>query len=132
MARPSTCCSGSASKESARPRVDDHVFARPRHAGRADHPRSDRLGQDAWLQGPAQPCAFALASGLDECKLARAVTAVSLERLADLAVGPGANVQSGQVVSIGAELGQEELARAVAAAAYRRGARFVDVRYFDP
>jgi aminopeptidase len=70
--------------------------------------------------------------GLDECKLASAVTAVSLERLADLAVGPGANVQSGQVVSIGAELGQEELARAVAAAAYRRGARFVDVRYFDP
>jgi aminopeptidase len=60
------------------------------------------------------------------------VTAVSLERLADLAVGPGANVQSGQIVSVGAELGQEELARAVAAAAYRRGARFVDVRYFDP
>ena len=31
-----------------------------------------------------------------------------------------------------AELGQETLARAVAAAAYRRGAKFVDVVYFDP
>ena len=31
-----------------------------------------------------------------------------------------------------AELGQEELARAVAAAAYDRGAKFVDVAYFDP
>jgi aminopeptidase len=54
------------------------------------------------------------------------------ERLADLAVGIGANVQPGQTVGVGADLGQEELARAVAAAAYRRGARFVDVRYFDP
>jgi aminopeptidase len=60
------------------------------------------------------------------------VGAVSLERLADLAVGLGANVQPGQIVSVGAELGQEELARAVAVAAYRRGASFVDVRYFDP
>ncbi len=51
--------------------------------------------------------------------------------LADLAVH-GANVQPGQVVAVGATIGQEELARAVAVAAYRRGARFVDVAYFDP
>ena len=53
------------------------------------------------------------------------------EALAELAVH-GANVQSGQIVAVNARLGQEELARAVAAAAYRRGALFVDVSYFDP
>jgi aminopeptidase len=51
--------------------------------------------------------------------------------LADLAVH-GANVQRGQIVAVAATVGQEELARAVAAAAYRRGALFVDVAYFDP
>ena len=51
--------------------------------------------------------------------------------LAELAVH-GANVQPGQVVAVGATIGQEELARAVADAAYRRGALFVDVAYFDP
>ena len=54
-----------------------------------------------------------------------------IERLAELAVGAGANVQPGQIVGVSADLGQEELARAIAAAAYVRGARFVDVRYFD-
>ena len=53
------------------------------------------------------------------------------QALAELAVH-GANVQPGQVVAVGATVGQEELARAVAAAAYRRGALFVDVTYFDP
>ncbi|HVC88249.1 MAG TPA: aminopeptidase [Gaiellaceae bacterium] len=53
------------------------------------------------------------------------------KRLAELAVH-GANIQMGQVVIVTAELGQEELARAVAAAAYDRGAKFVDVDYFDP
>jgi aminopeptidase len=53
------------------------------------------------------------------------------EALAELAVH-GANVQRGQVVSVGATIGQEELVRAIAAAAYRRGALFVDVLYFDP
>jgi aminopeptidase len=53
------------------------------------------------------------------------------EALAELAVH-GANVQPGQLVLVGAFVGQEELARPVAAAAYRRGARFVDVVYFDP
>jgi aminopeptidase len=60
------------------------------------------------------------------------VSADSLERLADLAVGLGANIQPGQVVSIGADVGQQDVARAIAEAAYQRGARFVDVRYFDP
>ena len=53
------------------------------------------------------------------------------QALAELAVH-GANVQAGQVVAVGAEIGQEELARAIAAAAYARGAKFVDVSYFDP
>jgi aminopeptidase len=52
-------------------------------------------------------------------------------RLADLAVH-AANVQPGQIMAVSAELEQDELARAIAAAAYRRGARFVDVWYFDP
>ena len=53
------------------------------------------------------------------------------QRLAELAVH-GANVQPGQILMVKAEIGNEELARAVAAAGYRRGARFVDVDYFDP
>jgi aminopeptidase len=52
-------------------------------------------------------------------------------RLADLAAH-GANVQPGQIVLVQADLGHEELACAVAAAAYDRGAKFVDVNYFDP
>jgi aminopeptidase len=52
-------------------------------------------------------------------------------RLAELAVH-GANVQEGQVVLVTGEIGHEEMARAVAAAAYDRGAKFVDVSYFDP
>ena len=56
----------------------------------------------------------------------------TLERFADLMVGFGANVQKGQIVAIGAEIGKEEVARALAASAYRHGARFVDVAYFDP
>jgi len=53
------------------------------------------------------------------------------EALGELAVH-GANVQPGQILGIGATIGQEALVRAVAAAAYRRGALFVDVSYFDP
>lgn len=55
-----------------------------------------------------------------------------LERFAELIVGFGANVQPGQVVAIGIEPGKEALCRAIAGAAYRRGARFVDIGYFDP
>ena len=44
----------------------------------------------------------------------------------------GANVQPGQLVAMIAEIGQEDLARSVADAAYRAGAKYVDVFYFDP
>jgi aminopeptidase len=53
------------------------------------------------------------------------------EALGELAVH-GANVQPGQILGVSATIGQEELARAVAGAGYRRGARFVDVSYYDP
>jgi aminopeptidase len=56
----------------------------------------------------------------------------NLARLADLAVGFGANVQPDQIVAVGCEPGKEYLVRAIAASAYRRGARFVDVSWFDP
>src|SRR5919201_4434849 len=55
-----------------------------------------------------------------------------LSRLADLAVDLGANVQQGQIVAVTAQIGEEEAARAVAESAYRRGAKFVDVWFFDP
>jgi aminopeptidase len=60
------------------------------------------------------------------------VSAVSASRLAELAVVLGANVQPDQIVTVSASIGQEAMARDVAAAAYRHGARFVDVTYFDP
>jgi aminopeptidase len=53
------------------------------------------------------------------------------DALGELAVH-GANVQPGQVVAVAATIGQEDCVRAVARAAYRRGALFVDVAYFDP
>ncbi len=53
-------------------------------------------------------------------------------RIAELAVVRGANVQPGQIVGVAASVGQEEAARAVAESAYGRGAKFVDVMYFDP
>lgn len=52
-------------------------------------------------------------------------------RLADLLVEFGANVQPDQVVTINSSIGKEELTRAVAASAYRRGATYVDVSYAD-
>jgi aminopeptidase len=55
----------------------------------------------------------------------------TLERFAELTIGFAANVQKGQIVAIGAELGKEAMVRALAASAYRHGARFVDVQYFD-
>jgi aminopeptidase len=60
-----------------------------------------------------------------------AMDAMALERYADLVVGFAANVQPQQIVAIGAELGKEDMVRALAASAYRAGARFVDVSYFD-
>ncbi len=55
-----------------------------------------------------------------------------LDRFAELAVRIGANVQPGQLVGISANIEHAPLVRAVAAAAYRAGARFVDARYSDP
>jgi aminopeptidase len=55
-----------------------------------------------------------------------------LERFADLIVNFGANVQQGQILDIASGLGKEELTRALTASAYRRGAKFVDVYYWDP
>jgi aminopeptidase len=52
------------------------------------------------------------------------------EKLAELAVF-GANVQPGQLVGVTSYIGKEELTRRIADLAYRRGARYVDVLYFD-
>jgi aminopeptidase len=60
-----------------------------------------------------------------------AFDAATVERLADLTVGFAANVQRGQIVSIGAEIGKEEMVRALAVSAYKHGAKFVDPVYFD-
>src|SRR3954452_3177808 len=54
-----------------------------------------------------------------------------VDRLAELAVAGGANLQRGQILAVTTEPGKEELARAVAAAGYRHGAKFVDVWSFD-
>jgi aminopeptidase len=56
----------------------------------------------------------------------------TLARLAELLVGFGANVQPGQLVAVSSEIGKEPLTRAIAASAYRHGARYVDVLYGDP
>lgn len=55
-----------------------------------------------------------------------------IERLASLIVNFGANVQAGQILDVGTGLGKEELTRAITASAYQRGAKFVDVGYWDP
>jgi len=60
-----------------------------------------------------------------------AVDGPTLERFADLVVCFAANVQKGQIVAIGTEPGKLEVTRAVAAAAYRAGAKYVDVTQFD-
>ncbi len=54
-----------------------------------------------------------------------------VDRLADLLVGFGANLQPGQILGITAYLGMEDTARAVARAGYRRGAKYVDVFWWD-
>ena len=55
----------------------------------------------------------------------------TLERWAELIVAFGANVQRGQIVAVGSEPGKEPYVRALATAAYRHGAKFVDVSSFD-
>jgi aminopeptidase len=61
------------------------------------------------------------APGLDE----------RIERYAEIAVRVGANVQRGQIVFVVALVEHVPLARAFARAAYRAGARYVDVYYVD-
>jgi putative nucleotidyltransferase with HDIG domain len=55
-----------------------------------------------------------------------------IKALAELAVAVGANVQAGQHVEISGETGHLEVVRAIATAAYARGAEFVDVEISDP
>src|SRR3989304_6807364 len=55
-----------------------------------------------------------------------------IERMAELYVGFGATLQPGQLLGVTAYLGMEEIARAIARAGYRRGARYVDVFWWDP
>ncbi len=55
-----------------------------------------------------------------------------IEVMAELLVRFGANVQPGQVVEVTCEPGQEPMVRAIAAAAYRAGALFVDPFTYDP
>jgi aminopeptidase len=54
-----------------------------------------------------------------------------VDRLADLLVGFGANLQPGQIMGVTAYLGMEDAARAVARAGYKRGAKYVDVFWWD-
>jgi aminopeptidase len=54
-----------------------------------------------------------------------------LEAYADLAVRVGANVQEGQTVFVTTQVEHVPLARALTRAAYRAGARYVDVRSRD-
>jgi aminopeptidase len=54
-----------------------------------------------------------------------------LERYADLIVSVGANVQPDQVVAVDASPEAAPLVHAIARRAYEKGARFVDVWYFD-
>jgi aminopeptidase len=54
-----------------------------------------------------------------------------LERYADLAVRVGANIEAGQVVFVNGRIEHAPLIRALTRAAYRAGARYVDVLYSD-
>ena len=54
-----------------------------------------------------------------------------LDRYAELIVGYGANVQPDQVVAVEGPLEAAPLIRRIARGAYERGARYVDVVYFD-
>jgi aminopeptidase len=55
-----------------------------------------------------------------------------LDRYADLIVGFGANVQPDQVVAVEAPPEAAPLVHRIVRRAYERGARYVDVVYFDP
>jgi aminopeptidase len=55
-----------------------------------------------------------------------------LDRYAELIVGLGANVQPDQVVAVEAPPDAAPLVHRIARRSYERGARYVDVAYFDP
>jgi aminopeptidase len=59
------------------------------------------------------------------------VNETTVQRLADLAVNFGANVQPGQIVCVHTEVTRAPVARAVAEKAYAAGARHVEVSYTD-
>jgi aminopeptidase len=54
-----------------------------------------------------------------------------MERYAELAVRVGANVEAGQIVTVGALVEHAPFARAIAKAAYEAGAKYVEVSYRD-
>ncbi len=58
--------------------------------------------------------------------------AATVQKMAQLAVDVGANVRRGQLVEVSGEIGHLEMLRAIAEAAYARGANFVDLRIVDP
>jgi aminopeptidase len=60
------------------------------------------------------------------------VNAGLLDRYAELIVGFGANVQPDQVVAVEAPPEAAPLVHRIARCSYERGARYVDVAYFDP
>jgi leucyl aminopeptidase (aminopeptidase T)/HD-GYP domain-containing protein (c-di-GMP phosphodiesterase class II) len=103
----------------------------------AEHQVSDPLPSPAAVPTPAPQAAVAN-SELGEPTAAggfgdlHTTPAQVIERLADLVVTVGANVQVGQDVEVSGEIGHLEMIRAIVAAAYRRGARFVDARIADP
>src|SRR5581483_6085567 len=108
---------------------------RPRQRERSPHRLHDREQRGRRHRRHRRRRARAAASRRRLAALGgpRSLTSPTLaERLADLAVGIGANVQPGQIVTIGADIGLEEVVREVARRAYREGAKFVDVTYFDP
>jgi aminopeptidase len=59
------------------------------------------------------------------------VTKDGIQRYADLIVSFAANIQPGQVVSIATGPGKEELTFATTERAYKRGAKYVDLHWFD-
>ncbi|WP_219508301.1 aminopeptidase [Nonomuraea ceibae] len=60
------------------------------------------------------------------------VPAAELSRYADVVLDVAAPITAGDLVLINAEIEHAPLARALTEAAYARGARYVDIWYFDP
>src|SRR3954454_1422049 len=56
----------------------------------------------------------------------------TLARFAELTVDFGANLQPGQIVTVNGSPGKERQVRAIAERAYEKGAKFVDLAWFDP